>query len=62
MISQVESFLYPNKQRTPEEGQRIQQQKHRVTTNNNEDEDNSPKNNTQNIAHQASSQKFRQKK
>ena len=60
MISQVKSFPYPDKQRAPEEGQRIQRPKRYVTYNNNKDEDNSPKNNTQNIAHQASSQKFRQ--
>ena len=39
MISQVESFLCPDKQGTPEEGWRIQQPKPRVTTNNNKDED-----------------------
>ena len=42
MISQVESFLYSDKQGTPEEGQRIQQPKH-VSTNNHKDEDNSKK-------------------
>ena len=41
MISQVESFLYPDKQGTPEEGRRIQRPKR--CENNNEDEDNSPK-------------------
>ena len=43
MISQVESFLCPDKQGTSEKGQRIQQLK-RVSTNNHKDEDNSPKN------------------
>ena len=47
MISQVESFLCPEKQETPEEGQRIQQPEHYASANNNN-------------AHQASSQKFRQ--
>ena len=60
MISQAESFLCSDKQETPEEGQMIQRLKCCVTTNNNEDEDNSPKNHTQNIAYQTSSQKFRQ--
>ena len=46
------SFLYPDKQGTPEEDQRIQQPKCFITTNNNKDGDNSLKNNTQNIAHQ----------
>ena len=41
MISQVESFLCPDKQRTPEEGRRILQPKH--CEKNNKDEDNSPK-------------------
>ena len=58
MISQVESFPYPDKQGTLDEGWMIQRPKRCVTTNNNKDEDNSSKNNTQNIAHQASSQKF----
>ena len=49
MISLVESFLWSDKQGTPEEGQRIQQPNH-VSTNNNKDVDNSPKNHTQNIA------------
>ena len=48
MISGVELFLYPDKQRTPEEGRRIQRPK-RVTTNKDKDEDNIPKNHTQNI-------------
>ena len=60
MISQVESFLCPDKQGKPEKDWRIEQLKHCVTTNNNKDEDKSPKNHTQNIAHQASSQKLRQ--
>ena len=44
MVSQVESFLCPDKQGTPEEGRRMQRPKPWVTTNNNKDEDNSPKN------------------
>ena len=44
----------------PKESRRIQRPKRYVSTSNNKDEDESPKNNTQNIAHQASSQKFRQ--
>ena len=60
MISQVESFLCLDKQGIPEESRRIQQLKCCVTTNNNKNEDNSLKNHTQNITHQASSQKFRQ--
>ena len=51
MISQVESFLCPDKQGTPEEGWRIQQLKRRVSTNNNKDEGNSPKNHNQNNRH-----------
>ena len=50
MISQVESFLCPDKQGTPEKGRRIQRPKRWVTTKNYKDEDNSPKNHTQNIA------------
>ena len=46
-ISQVEPFLYQDKQRTPEEGWRIQWPKRYVTTNNNKNEDNSPKNHTE---------------
>ena len=46
MISWVESFLCPDKQGTPEEGQRIEHPKHCVLTNNNKDEDNSQKNHT----------------
>ena len=60
IISQLESCPCPDKQGTPEEGRRIQRPKRWITTNNNKDEGNSPKNNAQNIAHQASSQKFRQ--
>ena len=41
MISQVESFLCPDKQRTPEEGPRIQQPKR--CERNNKDEENIPK-------------------
>ena len=54
------SFLCPEKQVTPEENWRIQRLKCCITTNNNKDEDNSLKNHIQNIAHQASSQKFKQ--
>ena len=42
LVSQVESFLCPDKQGTPEKGWRIQQAKRCVSTNNNKDED-SPK-------------------
>ena len=59
MISQVESFLCPDKQWTPKEGWRIQCPKH-VSTYQNKDEDNSPKNHNQNNSRQASSQKFKQ--
>ena len=59
MISQVESFLCPYKQGMSEEGQRIQWLKC-VSTNNNKDEDNSSKNHSQNNAHQASFEKFKQ--
>ena len=41
MISPVESFLWPDKQGTPEEGRRIQRPKN--CEKNNKDEDNSPK-------------------
>ena len=47
MISQVESFLYSDKE-TPEEGQRIQKPKHCALTYHNKNEDNSPKNYNQN--------------
>ena len=50
MIQPGKSFLYPDKQGTPEEGWRIQQPKCCVRTNNNKDEDNSLKNHVQNIA------------
>ena len=46
-VSQVESFLCPDKQGTPEESWRIQWPQHCVSTNNNKDEDNSPKNHNQ---------------
>ena len=46
-ISQVESFLYSDKEETPEEGWRIQRLKH-VLTYHNKDDDNSPKNYNQN--------------
>ena len=57
MISLVESFLCPDKQETPEEGQRMQWPKC-VSTNYNKDKDNSQKNHNQNNTYQASSQKF----
>ena len=41
MVSQVELFLCPDKQGTPEEDQRIQKPKHGEK--NNKDKDNSPK-------------------
>ena len=55
MISLFKSFPYPDKQGKPEEVWRMQLPKRCIPTNNNNDEDNSPKNNTQNIAHQTSS-------
>ena len=54
MISHFESFSYPDIKGAPEEGRRIQRPKRCVKTNNSKDEDNSPKNQTLNIAHQAS--------
>ena len=42
MVSQVESFLCPDKYGTPGEGRRIQRPE-RCEKNNNKDEDNSPK-------------------
>ena len=59
MISQVETFLYPDKQGTPEEGRRIQWPKR--CEKKNKDEDNSPKTLTDKN-HQVSSQKFRHRK
>ena len=38
MNTYVESFPYPDKQGTPEEGRRIQRPKRCATTNNNKDE------------------------
>ena len=58
MIYHVESFPYPDKQETSEEGQWIQKLKRCVSTNNNKDVDNSPKNHTQNIVHQESYLKY----
>ena len=55
-ISQVESFLCPDKQGTPEEGRRIQRPKR---SEKNKDEDNSLKTLTDKN-HQALSGKFRQ--
>ena len=49
LFSHVESFLYPDKQGTAEEGRRIQWSKHCVSTDSNKDEDNSPKNITNKI-------------
>ena len=57
MTSQVEAFLCPDKQGTPEEGRKIQQLKR--WEKNDKDEDNSPKTLTDKN-HKASSQKFRQ--
>ena len=48
----VESFSYPDKQGTPEEGRRIKWPKRCITTNNNKDEDNSPKNKPPNIVYE----------
>ena len=59
LISQVESFLCPDKQGTPKEGRRIQWPKH--CEKNNEGKDNSLKTLTDKN-HQASFQKFRQLK
>ena len=56
IISQVEPFLFLDKQVTIEEGQRIQWMKH-VSTHHNKDEDNS--NHNQNDTHQTSSKKFK---
>ena len=47
MISQVESFLYPDKQMTLEEGRMIHRPKRYVSTHHNNDEDNSLKNHNQ---------------
>ena len=58
MISQVESFLCPDKQGTPEKGQRIQRL-NVVSTYHNKDEDYSLKNHKQNNTSPASSQKFK---
>ena len=49
MVPQVKWFLCPDKQGTPEEGQRIQRLKCCVSTNDNRDVDNSQKNHSQNI-------------
>ena len=56
MISKIESFLYPDKQGTPEEGWRTQWPKR--CDKNNKDEDNNLKTLTDKN-HQASSQKFK---
>ena len=56
MISQVESFLCPDMQGTPEEVRRIQRPKRCVSTYPNKD---GKKNYNQNNTHQTSSQKFR---
>ena len=50
MISQVKPYLYPEKQRTPEEGRRMQQPKRCVLNSNNKHEDNSPKKITHKIS------------
>ena len=46
MISLIESFPYPDKQGTPEEGRRIQRPKRCVTINNNKDGENFEKSHT----------------
>ena len=48
MISLVESFLYSEKQGTPEEGQRVERAKCCVSTYPNKDKDKRPKNQNQN--------------
>ena len=48
MISQVESFLYLDKQETSEEGRKIHQPKHCVSNYHLKNKDNSPKNYNQN--------------
>ena len=48
MISQVESFLYLDKQGIPEEGQKIKQSNHCALIHHNKDEDNSLKNHNEN--------------
>ena len=55
MISQVESFLCPDKPGTPGEGRWIHRPKRFASTNNNKDVANSPNNHPQNIAHQGPS-------
>ena len=59
MLSQVELFPYPDKQKTPEEDRWMQQPKCCVMINNNEDEVNSPKINSRDITLQTSSKKFK---
>ena len=48
IISQVELFLCPEKQGTPEDGRMLQRPKRCVSTYHNKDEDNGPKNYNQN--------------
>ena len=54
----VESFLYPDKRGTPEEGRRIQRSKRCVLTYHNKDKDTHPKNRNQDDSHQALSKKI----
>ena len=56
---EFKSFLCPDERRTPEEGRRIRRPKFYLSTNENKKEDNNLENHTQNIAHKASSKKFR---
>ena len=51
MISQVESFLCPDKQETPEEGRRIQRLKRCASTYCNKDEDKTVQKTTTKIKH-----------
>ena len=58
IISQVESFLWLDKQGIPEKGRRIQRPKCHDSIKHYKYEDNSPKNHKQNNIHQNSFQKF----
>ena len=49
MISQIKTFLRPDKQGIPEESRRIERPKRCVKTKNNKDEDKGPKKETQDI-------------
>ena len=61
MISRAESFLCLDKYETLEESQSIQRPKLWVSINHNKDENNSLKSQKQNNAHEAYSQKFKQR-